>query len=147
MSYRDQLRAVLEQLETDRKLAADIERSLLQHVIVCVVQEGFTVTAAAEMFGAPQSTVHQWVKRDPEFAGLIEQAKERPRAKLMGLLWKHLEAGLEGQGGRAAGQAANVLSHLHFPELRERKVDATITGAPDKERSRANLEALLGRGD
>jgi len=144
MSYRETLRAQLDTLGLDRRVHDDVDRALSKAAIVAMVREGFTVGMAAEALGIPESTARSWAKSDPEFEAAVSEANEQARGWLLGQLVRIVQ---KDETSRAAGQALNILANLRFPELRVRKVQASITGAPDPDRSRANLDALLARGD
>lgn len=141
-SYRETVRALLEQLGLERRTADDMERTLCKAAILAMMNQGFTFTMASESIGVPKGTSHGWTKSDPDFASASEQKREKTRGWVLGELIANLR-----DGGKAAAQSANILANLYFPELRERKIEAHLSGAPDPERAAANLRALLGRGD
>lgn len=140
-TYRETLAATLDGIELDTARRREIERELIVAAAVAMMRAGFTIRMACEALGVPDSTVRTWVAKTPAMLAQLESARRETRAWLLGELRAQLE-----MGGKAASQAANVLAHLHFPELRERKVEQTITGGPDPDRARANLDAILGRG-
>ena len=140
-TYREAVRRQLEDLSLEGKASAEVERELITAAVLAMLHAGFTLRMACEALGVPDSTVRGWAARTPALAQDIEFARERTQGRLIGVLWQQLEG-----EGKAAGQAANILSHLNFPELRERKVEQTITSGPDPDRARANLDAILDRG-
>lgn len=137
----DQLAAV--RLELERDLDA-LDRSLGLALVLALMRDGFTINMAADALGWPRSTIRTWAGKSPEFSEAAEEAAKGKKAWLLGQIVAIIE-----DGGRAQGQALNIMSHLLMPELRERGV--TIRGeGPDPERSAANLaelEGMLGRGD
>ena len=142
MSYRQTLRAQLDALNLDKREAEQLERALSKAAIVALMAEGFTVAMAANALGIPESTPRTWARSDQDFATAMDVARDHTRGWLLGQCRRIIES-----DGRAAGQAINVVANLLFPELRSSKVDVHSTGAPDPERSAANLAALLERGD
>lgn len=140
------IRATVESLAPDAsridRLAA--ERRIFQPLVALLVIEGYRVGEAAKLIGMRDSTIRSWASSDPDFAALIEQAKEAPRRKLKAILWRKAESEIPGTPG--VGQAINKLSDLVFPELREKKIEANITSAPKPGESKAKILGIINRG-
>lgn len=140
------IRATVESLAPDasRTDLYAAERRILQPLVAMLVIEGYKVGEAAKLIGMRDSTIRSWASSDPDFAALIEHAKEAPRRKLKAILWRKAESEIPGTPG--VGQAINKLSDLVFPELREKKIEANITSAPKPGESRSRILERVNRG-
>lgn len=146
LSVRDTIRGELDKILPDaptRELY-DHERVILKAIVARLIADGYSVQAVAVVLGMRDSTIRTWISKDPEYAARIERASAMPRARLMAILWAKVEATRPGTPG--AGQAVNVLAHALMPELRERKVEASVTAAPKPGESRERILEVVNRG-
>lgn len=146
-SIHDVIYAVLDEALPDapRPTIHGFARTLQQAIIARLCAEGLALPASASLVGLRASTVRGWGERDPEWLTRLDASIEAPRKRLEKILWRKADSDTPGTPG--VGQAINVLAHSLMPELRERKVEATVTAKPDPEASRRNLETLLERGE
>jgi hypothetical protein len=112
-------------IKADAKQLRAAERSLIKGIVEMLVADGYTMRLCAECLGVSESTLKSWRKRDADWSTALDSRREETRRWLLAELRENLRT-----GGKAAGQAANILANLWFKELRESKVTAEVSNVP-----------------
>lgn len=136
---REEIKAVLGKLapEATPRQVGEAVRALIKIMTAAMMGDGYTIGMVAEALGLPETTLRTWRDRDPAFKVRCEQLADKPRRWLLGQLRLQLES-----GGKAAGQAANILANLWAPELRSSKVEAQVTNVDPAESRRRVLDTV-----
>ena len=139
---RDAIERVLAEHCTDPTVRQAACKHLIKTLHVSLMADGYTFAMASAALGVPESTLRGWADRDKDFGDGIAAAREHQRNWLLGTLRLQLAG-----GGKAAGQAANVLSNLYFPELRTSKVHNVHSSeaAVPYEETTHEINALLAK--
>lgn len=130
--------------DVPKRTLHDHERPILQAIAARLVADGYSIQAAAVVIGMRDTTIRSWAQRDPEYKAKLEAATERPRARLMGVLWEKIESKRPGTPG--VGQAINVVANVVMPEIRERKIEANVTTALPPGHARERILDAVNRG-
>lgn len=146
-TLRADLDACLLEMGVPTKRRQEAVRQVCQGEAIRLACERLSMTTISERLGYGEHTIRKWRQREPEFNRRLSEAltasKGSRRARVDALLWEKAESMEKGTPG--VGQSINILANLEFPELRESKVKAEVTGRPEPQAERAALLSLAKR--